>query len=260
MREMFNENRDGYEIDLQKLLITYLQKWWVILLCTLAVAAAACVVTKNFITPMYQSNVMIYVNNIRADQQIESVTSSNLSTSQRLVGTYINIIKSDTVLEKVAAASGIDISAAGIRAVMSAQQVEETELFKVIITHEDPEIAAQLANAVAKVAPAEIEEFVEGSSTKIIDYAKVPQNPSSPNVVRNMILGALIGCVFALFILTLMFLMDVRIKDEEDLVMLAEFPVLGQIPEFVQEGGKRRTGYSKKAYEVGAAAKRGTGR
>lgn len=260
MRDMINENRDGYEIDLQKLLIAYLQKWWLILLCTVAVAAAAFVVTKNFITPLYQSNVMIYVNNIRADQQIESVTNANLATSQRLVGTYINIIKSDTVLGKVADASGMDITAAGIRAIMSAEQVEETELFKVIITHEDPAVAAQLANAVAKVAPAEIEEFVEGSSTKIVDYAKVAQAPSSPNVARNMLLGALIGCVLAIGWVTVLFLLDVRIKDEEDLVVLANYPVLGQIPEFVTEGSRRKGGYSKKAYEVGAATKRGAGR
>ena len=256
MREMFKENRDGFEVDLQKLLFSYLQKWWLILLCTVVVAAAACGITKYFITPMYQSSVMIYVNNIRADQQIDSITSSNLSTSQRLVGTYVNIIKSDTVLEKVADASGLDITATGIRAVMSAEQVEETELFKVIITHPDPTVAAQLANAVAKVAPAEIEEFVEGSSTKIIDYAKVPTKPSSPNMMRNAVLGALIGCVLAIGWLTVMFLLDVRIKDEEDLLMLAEFPVLGQIPEFLQEEGKQRSGYAKKAYEVGAA-KRG---
>ena len=254
---MFHENREGYELDLRKLLIAYLQKWWIILLCTVVAAAAAFVVTKNFITPMYQSSVMVYVNNIRADQQVESITNSNLATSQRLVGTYINIIKSDTVLEKVADASGLKISAAGIRGIMSAEQVEETELFKVIITHRDPVIAAQLANAVAKVAPAEIEEFVEGSSTKIIDYAKVSTAPASPNMMRNVVLGALIGCAAALCWVTLLFLLDVRIKTEEDLLALSEFPVLGQIPEFLPEGSKRPGGYGKHAYEAGAAKKRG---
>lgn len=259
MREKFNERRDGFEIDLQKLLFAYLQRWWLILLCTVAVGAAAFGVTKCFITPMYQSSVMIYVNNLRADQQVESITSSNLSTSQRLVGTYVNIIKSNTVLDKVADASGMDITAAGIRRVMSAQQVEETELFKVIITHPDPAVAAQLANAVAEVAPAEIESFVEGSSTKIIDYARVATVPSSPNAMRNTVLGALIGFVLAIGWLTVMFLLDVRIKDEEDLLMLSDFPVLGQIPEFLTEEGKQRGGYTKKAYEVGAA-KRGAGK
>lgn len=252
-----NENRDGYEIDLQKLLIAYLQKWWVIVTATVLAAVVAMVVTMNFITPMYQASVMVYVNNIRSDKQIESVTSSNLSTAQRLVQTYINIIKSDTVLEKVAEASDLDVTANGIRKVMSAEQVEDTEIFNVIITHKDPVVAAQLANAVAEVAPGEIENFVEGSSTKIIDYAKVPTQPASPSVKRNVVLGALVGCVLAVFYLTVRFMLDVRIKDEDDLVMMFEYPVLAQIPEFLPEGSKRRDGYAKSAYETAGTAKKG---
>lgn len=258
MREMLNENRDGFEIDLQKLLLTYLSKWWLIVLCTLVAALGAFYVTSNMITPMYQAKVTVYVNNTASGLQVDAVSNANLVTSQRLVSTYINIIESDTVLDKVAEASGMEITAAQIRQVMSAKQVDSTELFDVVITYADPVLAAQLANAVADVAPGEIENFVEGSSTKIIDYAKVPTQPSSPNLRRNCTLGALMGVVAALVYLTLRFLLDVRIKDEEDLVMLVEYPVLGQIPEFLPEGSQRRSGYSKKAYEAGASVKKGT--
>lgn len=248
---MLNENHEALEIDLQKLLMAYLQRWWLIVLCTVVAAAASLYVTMNFITPMYKASVMVYVNNIKGDLQIETITSSNLATAQRLVDTYINIIKSDTVLEKVAEASELDITAAEIRKIMSAEQVDDTEIFNVYITHEDPVLAAQLANAVAEVAPGKIEEFVEGSSTKIIDYAKVPTKASSPNPNRNCILGGLVGCVLAVVILTVIFLLDVRIKDEEDLTMLFDLPVLAQVPAFVPEGSKRRSGYGygKKPYE-----------
>lgn len=240
---MINEKRDGLEIDLQKLLMAYLRKWWLIVICTVLAGAIALFVTAKFITPMYRAEVTIYVNNARSGQEVEYVSSTNLSTSQKLVNTYITMIKSDTVLEKVAEASGLNVTANGIRRVMSASQVDTTELFTVTITHANPELAAQLANAVAEVAPAEIEEFVEGSSTKIIDYAKVPTSPSSPNRSRNAVLGALVGCVIALLYVTLRFLLDVRIKDEEDLHMLFDLPVLAQIPAFVPEGTKRRNGY-----------------
>lgn len=253
MRDMINEGRDGYEIDLQKLLLSYLQKWWLIVLCGALVGASAWYITKHHITPMYEAKVMVYVNNNRGDLQIDTITNANLATAQRLVDTYINIIKSDTVLEKVAEESHLNLSATAIRKIMSAEQVDDTELFNVIITYPDPKIAAQVANAVAEVAPGEIENFVEGSSTKIIDYAKIPQVPSSPNVSRNVVLGVLLGVVGALLYLTIRFLLDVRIKDEEDLNMLFEFPVLAQIPAFVTDSSKRRSGYGKNAYEHVAA-------
>ena len=259
MRELLNENRDGLEIDLQKLLLDYLNKWWLIALATVAAMLAAAFVTANFITPMYRARVTVYVNNTASGQQIEYISNTNLATSQRLVNTYINIIESDTVLEKVAEASGMNVTADQIRRVMSAEQVDDTELFDVVITHKDPELAAQLANAVAEVAPGEIETFVEGSSTKIIDYAKVPKAPSSPSLKKNCVLGAMIGAVMALAYLTLKFLLDVRIKGEEDLNALFDVPVLAQIPAFVDRE-KRRDGYGSHPYEAENTKKGGSAR
>lgn len=253
---MKNRKREGLEIDLQKLLMAYGKKWWLILACTLIAGLISLYVTANFITPKYEASVMVYVNNNKSDAQIDSISSSSLSTAQRLVNTYINMIKSDTVLEKVAEATNLNVTADQIRSVMSAAQVEDTELFTVTITVKNPELAAQIANAVAKVAPGEIEDFVEGSSTKIIDYAKVPTAPSSPNKSQNCILGALVGCVIALLYVTLRFLLDVRIKDEEDMNMLFDLPVLALIPSFAADGGKRRSGYGYgSATEKGDAAK-----
>ena len=254
---MINENRDALEIDLQKLLLAYLNKWWLIVVCTVAAALAALYITINFITPMYKADVRIYVNNSRSDQYVEYITNANLATAQRLVNTYINIIESDTVLEKVSEASGLNVTANQIRRMMSASQVDDTELFDVVITHENPKVAAHLANSIAEVAPEMISGFVEGSSTKIIDYAKVPVAPSSPNKSRNCVLGGLLGCVAALLYLTLRFLMDVRIKDEEDLSMLFDAPVLAQIPAFVPSGSKRSSGYAKNPYEQAENAKKG---
>lgn len=249
---MMNEKREGMEIDLQKLLLTFLRRWWIIVIAAVLAGVITYYYTDNFVTPMYQAKVTIYVNNIKSGQQLDSISSSNLSTSQRLVHTYVNIIKSDTVLEKVAEASNLDLTAAKIRSRMSASQVEDTEMFNVIITHPDPALAAQIANAVAEVAPGEIENFVEGSSTKIVDYAKVPVTPSSPNVQRNCMVGVLVGIVLALAYITVIFLLDVRIKDEEDLNVLFELPVLAQIPAFIPEGSKRgRSGYDKSTYGYG---------
>lgn len=244
---MVNEKREGFEIDVQKLMLAYLSKWWVILFSTIMGTLAALVITVNFITPLYRASVTVYVNSTKAEEQINFVSNSNLVTAQRLVNTYVNIIESDTVLTKVAEAARLDISADAIRAVMSATQVDNTELFKVFITHDDPEMAATIANAIAEVAPGEIEKIVEGSSTKIIDYAKVPKTPFSPDVTKNSAIGGMIGFALALVFVTVHFLMDVRIKEEEDLTALFEIPVLGQIPDFVTTDAKRRNTYGSTA-------------
>ena len=108
------------------------------LLCTVAAAAVTLACTANFITPLYRASVMIYVNNVKSSQQVDYISASNLATSQQLVNTYVNIIQSDTVLEKVARSTDTDYTAAQIRAMMTAEQVDETELFFVYITHRTP--------------------------------------------------------------------------------------------------------------------------
>lgn len=234
MKENMNDNRDTVEIDLWKLMGMYLSRWKMIAVATVIAAVAAFAYTALMVTPLYRTGVMIYVNNIESSQQIEYISAANLATSQQLVNTYKNIISSDTVLEEVAANLDMGYGAREIRAMMTTAQVDETEIFQVFITHPDPAVAAEIANTIAEVAPGRIAEFVEGSSTKIIDYAKVPESRYSPSYRKNVLVGAMLGLVAVLGYLTLGYLLDVRIRDDEDITEYFDQPLLGQIPAFNQ--------------------------
>lgn len=247
MRENRSDNQEMIEIDLWKILLVFSARWKLLLGAVLVSAVLAFFVTVQFMTPLYRASVKVYVNNINANETIEYVNGANLATAQQLVNTYVNMIRSNTVLDKVAQSAGLDYTAEDIRAMMTAAQVDETELFEVYIAHPDPEEAAKIANAIADVAPDEIAYFVEGSSTKIIDYARVPSRPYTPDPQKNAIIGALMGCLLACGYVFLDYLMDIRIKDEEDLNALSELPLLGRIPNFKETGKAKdaRYGYAQ---------------
>ena len=247
MKEQINGIKEGVEIDLQKLLLTYLRKAWLIVLCGVVAALGTFYVTAKHITPLYRTSVTIYVNNTKSNDVVDYVDGSSLSTSARLVATYVNIIRSDTVLSKVVEQSGLDFTAEEIRSMMTTSQLGNTEMFQVFITYQDPATAAEVANAIADVAPGEIGNFVEGSSTKIIDYAKVPTTRHSPNYRKNTLLGGIVGVAAAVLYITLRYLLDVRLKDSEDLEMIFDIPVLGQIPTFVSADAKKKSGYGYEA-------------
>ena len=219
------------EIDLRRLGTALLKKAWLIVLCAVIVAGAVYGYSKNFITPQYQTNISIYVNNSN-NNQILGITSSDLATSQRLVATYIDVLKSDLVLDQVAQRLQLNISAGTLRGMLKAESPEGTEVLTVYVTNADKFLATQIANAIADVAPSAIAEIVVGSSAKIIDRAKVPTHPSSPNNTSNAMIGAMVGAVFACAVICLQVLLDVRIKDEEDLARICNAPVLGNIPDF----------------------------
>ena len=224
------------EIDLRRLGTALLKKAWLIILCAVVMGAAVFVYSKNFITPQYRTNISMYVNNTNVNQ-IQGISSSDLATSQRLVATYIDVLKSDLVLDQVAQKLELNITANVLRGMLQAESPEGTEVLTVYVSNADRHLAAKIANAIADVAPEAISQIVTGSSAKIIDRAKVPTTPYSPNNTSNATLGIVIGAAIAVAGICLQVLLDLRIKDEEDLARICSAPVLGTIPNF--NGGSK---------------------
>ena len=219
------------EIDLKQIGVALLKRAWLIALCAIIVAGAVFVYSKIAIKPQYQAQISLYVNNTNAGQ-INGISSSDLATSQRLVQTYITILKSDTVLDAVSAQLGLNVSAGQLRGMITTDNPEGTEVFTVRVTDYNAARARDIANAIADVAPGVITDIVEGSSTKVIDRAKTPGAPCAPNSTRNGMIGGIIGAMVVCLLIVLRTLLDVRIKSEEDLAKICSAPVLGNIPDF----------------------------
>ncbi|MBQ7523455.1 MAG: hypothetical protein IJT07_02925 [Oscillospiraceae bacterium] len=249
MQETANERNEAMEINVFKLLGEYLRYWWLIALVAAVFAGATLLYTVRYITPMYRSDVTIYVNSYRQGQQVESVSGAGLSTAEDLVSTYMEIAKSKLVLSAVSEELDGKYSATQLRGMISTSQVSSTSVFHVYVSHRDPVTAATVANAFGAVLPDEIGSIVEGSSSFVIDYAEAPTAPYTPNKTRNTILGALAGAAVVVVILTLRFLFDTRIWDADDLMQISnrefgkELPILAQIPDFDAEQQRTSGGY-----------------
>ena len=236
------------ELDFKKLLVRFLRHWWLIVLTGMIGAAVAMLYSVYFITPLYRTSVTIYVNNVSGTKTTEYVSGSDLSVSAQLVNTYVNIVSSNTVLQKVSEYLGeSEYTPAELRSIMTASQVGDTEIFKIYVSNTDPIIAARIANAIADVAPAEIQNILDGSSTKIIDYAKVPTERYSPSYRKNTVVGFFCGIAISASIIAALGLFDVRLKDTDDLQQLFQIPILGQIPEIevtMRTSTDKTNGYS----------------
>ena len=228
-----NEKNGAVEIDLQKLLLVYLRRWWLIALSALIVAGGSLAYAYYLVEEMYQASSTIYVNNIKEGITVDSVTTSNLSASQQLVSTYISIVKSDRVLSKVAEQLDNRYTVNNLKGMVTASQIGDTGIFSINVVSADPQEAAEIANTFAEVVPNVIGAIIEGSYARVLDIAKAPTQRYSPSYTKYTAMGGLIGGLLAALYLTIRYLLDVRIKDEEELTALFDLPVLGQIPEFV---------------------------
>jgi capsular polysaccharide biosynthesis protein len=218
------------EIDLREFGRALLKRLWLIALCAALAGALLLVYTVNFVTPMYSATVSFYVNN-NTQSGSGGVASTDLAVALRLANSYVDLVKRNTVLEDVIEQGQLDMTPKQIRSMLTAKTGEETEIFEVTITTPNPQMSADVANAIALYAPDAIHEIIEGSSAKVIDYAEVPMTQSSPNYLVNTLLGGAIGAVLAIVFIFVQMRLDIRIKSEEDLQKICPVPVLGVVPE-----------------------------
>lgn len=226
------------EVDLRDVFSALWRRWWLLLACLVAGAVVMLGITACM-TPQYTASVYMHVNNTSGTAG-SGITSSDLSVAKQLVNTYITIIKRDPVLEKAAELiqqrTGKEYNPEALRLMLTAESVDSTEIFTVQVTHSDPVMAAQIANAVAEVSPELIAKTLNGSSVVIIQTAKTPHTPVSPNYGQNVVIGALVGFALATLVICLQVILDKRIKSEEELAKICNAPVLGNIPDFLDEG------------------------
>ncbi len=218
------------EITLQEIFMIIWRKIWIILLATIIGGVASFSLSAFVLDPTYTSRISMYVNNNKENESTVA-NLNDINASQKLVSTYIEILKSNNVLSKVIEESGLDYTPGDIRSMMSASAVNGTEIFEVKVTTEDAEEAALIANTIAEVAPAEIIRVVRAGSVELIDEAKPADKPTSPNVMLNTIIGIMLGGVLSVLGVLVVAMLDTRVKSEEDLKKYYTIPVLGSIPD-----------------------------
>lgn len=228
--DQITENKD-IEIDLGKIFYKMRNKFIYIIIFTIVAAILSGLITHFCVKPRYSATTKMYVySNTDRISTDSTITSTELTASQDLVNTYIYILKSDTVLEAVIKDLDLNISPSALRSRISAQQADKTVAFEVTVTASGPKTAAKIANSIAKIAPKEIVRVVKAGGVEIIDYAKVPTKPSSPNLSLNITIAALAAMFISFVAFFLYELFDTTITSERDIIGEFDIPILGTVP------------------------------
>lgn len=227
-----NKNEE-IEIDLSRLFGAVLNKSWLVAVAAVLCAVAAFLGTFFFITPQYQSSAMFYVNNnsFSVGEATLSLSSADISASRGLVKTYIVILDTRETIQDVIDYAGVDRTYGQVRSMIQAESVDNTEVFRVVVTSPDPQEAEQIANAIAYILPKRISSIVEGTSAKVVDAAVVASRPSSPSYSKNTMIGFVVGFALTVAIIVLRELFDVSIRVEEDIEQVCKHPVLAAVPD-----------------------------
>ena len=234
-------NKDYYVIDILHILRTLLKRAWAILLISVITGVASLLFTVFFIDPKYASSVTLYVNNsTQSTSQDQYITSSDLSASMKLVDSYIVILESRTTIEEVIALTGVQRSYDAVKGMISAEAINETEIFRVTVTSTDPEEARIIADGIVKVLPDRIADVILGSSMRPVDGIPSAPKKVSPNVTTNTVVGVLIGFLLSCTFFGILAVLDDTIRNDDQILQISDMPILAKIPDLEQNGSHSR--------------------
>ena len=235
---------DEIEIDIGRIFRAVMDRAWRVIITSVLCAAIAFGYTFYLVTPMYQSAAMFYVNNnsFSVGDAALSITSGDLVTSRGLVDSYIVILKTRETLNEVIDYAGVNLSYGQVSGMISAEAVNETEIFRVTVTNPDPQEAEEIANAIAYILPKRISNIIDGTSAKIVDSAVIPSGPSSPSYTKNTLVGFLLGFLVSVGLIALKEIFDTTVRSEEDIEQVCPHPVLSLVPDMLA-GGKHKSRY-----------------
>ncbi len=142
------------------------RKWlWLIILCTVAAAAAAYVVSKNS-TPIYQASTKLLVNQSSSNQA--NLAYQDILMSQQLARTYANLLADRPVVEATAQRLGLPTDQKSLTALqnsISVTPIRDTQLLEVKVEGPDPQLIALVANTLPEVFIAQNQQLQLGRVT-----------------------------------------------------------------------------------------------
>lgn len=222
-----NELNDEVEIDLSQLLKLLKKNIRLIIILALVGIIIAASATTFLISKKYQSQGSVL---LKADVVNGSLDSTQVNTNKMMVNNYVKLLQGNNIQDQVA--KNLNITSAEVRSSLSITNTTDTQIIEISSTTVDPELSKRIVDETISVFTTLIQEKLDVTNVTIVDQPEVNPNPVSPSMVKNVIIGAVVGIVISLGYLLLTYLLDTKIKNGEQAEQYLGVPLLGIVPFF----------------------------
>lgn len=216
------------EIDLLELFYHMLDHWKMIVIFFLVGAIAMGAYTHFMVVPQYQATAKMYV--LSSSDSV--VNLSDLQIGNYLATDFQEVFETHEVTNTVITRLGLPYTYKELQDMLSISNPSGTRILHISVTSPNPEEAALIANEFFEVASQYVADVMITDKPTMLSSAQVPKSPVSPSMMKNVMLGALIGLVLACGYLVVTFLMDDKVKSGEDITKLTGLPILAEVPVF----------------------------
>ena len=223
--------RNAFSVE--KTLRALLRRVSAIVLVTLAVTGAA-LGFSLIQAPTYEASVKILVG--QKSTTGDANLSGDVSGLQELTLTVAKAVPTVPVAQGVAEQLNLpNGSAKRVLANMSVEPDPGTMFVNVSYRDSDPKRAQLIANTIGQVVSQKISEVNLGANSitaTVWEPATLPQNPVSPDPVRNAAIAFVMGTILGLALAFLLEYVDDSWDSPEEVEEVAGIPTFGVIPSF----------------------------
>lgn len=222
-------------IELRELLDIVLKRKWMITIITILTLLIGGIYSVFVVTPIYRSDTTLMVNSskgINAGDLAASFDLGSINLSQKIVVTYGEIVKSRIVLEQVIDRLDLDMTYSQLLSNTTSQPVGSTEILRISVQNEDPEVASLIANTISDVFVKEVMRILKVNNVETIDRAIPMQNPINVKTTLNLAISLVLGLMMGVFLAFALEYLDNTIKTESDVEKHLGLAVIGSIPDF----------------------------
>ena len=148
-----------------------------------------------------------------------------------MVNDYKEVITSSEVLSSVIDQEKLSMSAGELSKEITVTIPTDTRVISISVTDTDAQRACDIANTVREVAAEKIKAVTKVDDVTTLESATKPSHPSSPNVKKNAVIGALAGVFLAIVGILVAEVLDDRVRRPEDIEETLGMTLLGVVPD-----------------------------
>lgn len=224
------------EWNIRKIMAMFWKGKILLIICMIIGAVVGYVYNAKYTNPIYESSGTIILSVYKEDNISEDAEqeydSSELNLNERLMNTYSQIIKSDSVMNRVIENLNLNMTSKQLVKNLTITTESKSTIMKINVKSDNPELSAKIVRETVNVFFERIDELYKIKSSKMLDEPTVNRTPTNIMPKKFAFIGGAIGLVLAMSILLIKEFLNDNIKSESDVEKKLKLNVLAKIEHF----------------------------
>lgn len=227
--------QESKTVDLIGMFFHILEKFWIVLISAVVCAVLMGAIAGNGVTT-YSATSKLYIVNPNSS----GINIADLQLGTVLALDYQEVFKTWEVHEMVIEELDLPYTYEQMQTMLTISNPEETRILYITATYPDAKMAADIANAYAKAAKTFIINTMKGEEPSDFSIALEPSIGHGTSRLSSMIIGFVVGSVFAVAVLAVLFVLDDGPRSPEVIRQYGGIPTLAVFPDSTggRSGGK----------------------